>query len=66
MIYAGGSGYLDDVPVERVLDFEAQLNEALDGKYADWIRLVHKEEALNDEVKAGLDKLLEDFKRTFS
>ncbi|OGX06129.1 MAG: F0F1 ATP synthase subunit alpha [Omnitrophica WOR_2 bacterium GWA2_47_8] len=65
MIYAGANGYLDDVPVKKVKEFEAKLNDALDSTYADFIRLLNKEKALTDNVKTDLNKLLTEFKRTF-
>ena len=65
IIFAGVNGYLDDVPVGRVRDFEADLNEALDSKYADFVHLLRKEKAINDEVKPKLKALIDDFKRTW-
>ena len=65
IIFAGVNGYLDDVPVGRVRDFEADLNEALDSKYADFVHLLRKEKAINDEVKPKLKSLIDDFKRTW-
>lgn len=65
MIYAGTRGYLDDVDVDQVLEFEAKLNEALDSSYADWVRKLHDEKALSDEIEEGLKNLIDDFKRTF-
>ena len=35
IIYAGVNGHLDDVPVDQVRDFEAQLHDALDSTYSD-------------------------------
>lgn len=64
-IYAGVNGYLDDIPVNRVKEFEAKLFEALDSTYADFVRLLNKEKALTDKVKEELNKLLTDFKRSF-
>ena len=65
IIFAGVNGYLDDIPVGRVRDFEADLNEALDSKYADFVHLLRKEKAINDEVKPKLKALIDDFKRTW-
>jgi F-type H+-transporting ATPase subunit alpha len=65
LIYAGTKGFLDDVPVRSVRAFELQLHEAMDSKYADWVRLFNKERAMTDEVKQKLEAALEDFKRTF-
>jgi len=62
IIYAGVNGYLDDIDVSRVKEFENKLHEALDSLYTDFVKLFKKEKALTDEVKAALDKLLKEFK----
>ncbi len=64
-IYAGVNGYLDDIPVNKVNDFEKKFYDALDSTYADFLRLLNKEKAITDTVKEELNKLLVDFKRTF-
>jgi F-type H+-transporting ATPase subunit alpha len=65
IIYAGVNGFLDDVPPQKVGEFEAQLNDALDATYIDFVRLLNDQQAITDEVKRELEKLLADFKRTF-
>jgi len=65
MIYAGTKGFLDEVPPARITAFEAEFNQALDSKYADWVRLFHKEKKLTDGVVEELERILEDFNRTF-
>ncbi|MCB9748116.1 MAG: F0F1 ATP synthase subunit alpha [Candidatus Omnitrophica bacterium] len=62
IIYAGVNGYLDDIPVNKVKDFEAKLFDALDSMYTDFVKLFEKEKALNDEVKKSLQELLTEFK----
>lgn len=65
IIYAGVNGYLDDVEVSRVKDFEEQLSDSLDSMYVDFVKLFNKAREINDEVKIELEKLLDDFKRKF-
>ncbi|MFO1490095.1 MAG: F0F1 ATP synthase subunit alpha [Kiritimatiellia bacterium] len=65
LIFAGVNGYLDDVPVGKILAFESDLNDALDSKYSDFVRLLRKEKALNDETKPKIKALIEDFKRSW-
>lgn len=62
IIYAGVNGYLDDIPVNRVREFEEKIHLALDAEYADFMRLLNKEKQLSDDVKGELDKILTDFK----
>ena len=63
IIYAGVHGYLDDIAVSDVSIFEEKLFEALDSIYADFVRLLEKEQSLTEEVKSELDKLLTEFKQ---
>jgi F-type H+-transporting ATPase subunit alpha len=65
IIYAGVNGVLDDIDPERVVAFEALLNEELDSRYADWVTLFEEQKVMTDEVKAGLDKLLKEVKGRF-
>ncbi|MGE0266852.1 MAG: F0F1 ATP synthase subunit alpha [Candidatus Omnitrophota bacterium] len=62
IIYAGVKGYLDNIPVNQVREFEMRLHEALDAEYADFIRFLNKEKKITDEIKGELDTLLTNFK----
>lgn len=62
IIYAGVNGFLDDIPVNRVKEFEEKLHEALDSLYTDFVHLFNKEKEMNAEVKTALEKLLKEFK----
>ena len=64
-IYAGVSGRLDDVPLEKVRAYETQLQEALDSLYTDFVKLFEEKKTLTPDVKQALDALLEDFGRRF-
>lgn len=63
MIFAGVNGYLDDIPVKDVLNFETKLYDALDSHYTDFVTELRKEKALTEEIKVKLDKLLTEFKK---
>jgi len=65
IIFAGTNGYLDDIPVNRVRDFEEYLSAQLDSQYGDFVRLFNNTLAMTDEVKAALKKLLEEVKGSF-
>jgi len=65
IIYAGVNRYLDDIPVNKVREFEARLNDDLDSHYVDFIRLLSEKKALTDEVKRELDRILAEFKSKF-
>jgi F-type H+-transporting ATPase subunit alpha len=65
IIFAGTNGYLDDIPVNKVRDFEEYLSTQMDSQYGDFVQLFNKTLAMSDEVKAALKKLLEEVKGTF-
>ena len=66
IIFAGTQGYLDDIPVARVKDFEARLSEAMDGTFAHVVKLFNEHKAMNPEVKAAFTEMLTEFKRTYA
>jgi F-type H+-transporting ATPase subunit alpha len=66
VIFAGGQGYLDDLPVNKVGAFERGLLGALRGKQADLLAQIAKEKALSDDLRAKLKAAIEDFKKTFT
>ena len=65
IIYAGTNGYLDDIPVERVREFEEKLHTCLEGEYAPLMKAIQEEKALTDDVKEKLDAALKDFKERY-
>jgi F-type H+/Na+-transporting ATPase subunit alpha len=65
IIFAGTNGYLDDIPVNRVRDFEEYLSVQMDTRYDSFVQLFNKTMAMTDEVKDALKKILEEVKGTF-
>ena len=66
VIFAGGQGYLDNLPVNQVGPFERGLLGALRGKNADLLATIAKEKALSDDLRAKLKAAIEAFKKTFT
>ena len=63
-LYAVNEGFLDDVPVDKVVDFEAALHAHASEKYADLIDEISSSGKYDDDVAAGLKGVCEDFKRS--
>jgi len=63
-LYAVTKGYLDDVPVEKVLAFEHGVQAYIKDKHAGWIDSVEKSKALSKEDEAALQAAIETFKKT--
>ena len=61
-LYAANEGYLDDVEVGKVLDFEDALQTYMKSSHADLMDKMNQQPDYSDEVAAGLKAALEDFK----
>ena len=66
ILWAGSQGLIDDVPVERVRDWEAQFLDTLRTSHTDLMADLQDQKTLTDEIVAGLTKAVNDFKATNS
>ena len=66
IIYAASKGYLDDIDVEKVADFEVGLFEYLDANASDQLKAIKDEGTISDENSDALDKAISDFKNSIS
>ena len=64
MLYAANEGFLTDVDVAKVLDFETALLAYMNAEHADFMEAVNREGAYTDEVVERMHKALETFKAT--
>ncbi len=64
-IYAGINGFLDKVPVDQVLRYEAELFEYIEGSKSKVLDLIAEKQVLDDDVEGAIKKALEDFKEIF-
>ena len=65
MIYAGTGGYLDDLAVEDVRPFEKALYEYVDTANPGLLSTIMQKKALDDQLKAEIDKVLKECKERF-
>jgi F-type H+-transporting ATPase subunit alpha len=65
-IFAGTKGYLDDIPIDRVVDFERSLLRFLDQNHADLEAEITKSGVVSDAVDAQLRVAIEDFKKGYA
>jgi len=61
-LYAVNEGYLDDVDVENVVPFETALHAHARANAEDLMARIDSTGAYDDEIKAGLKALLDEFK----
>jgi F-type H+-transporting ATPase subunit alpha len=60
------NGYLDDIPVGKVRDFETQFYRYLEAEQAELMTGLADKQALDDVVVDGLRRAAETFKESFS
>ncbi|MBS0591211.1 MAG: F0F1 ATP synthase subunit alpha [Proteobacteria bacterium] len=65
-LYAAEKGYLDDLPIAKILPFEAGLHAHFAANYGDWLATANDKADWNDAIEATLKKGIEEFKKTGS
>ncbi|MFM7120149.1 MAG: F0F1 ATP synthase subunit alpha, partial [Gammaproteobacteria bacterium] len=65
-LFSANEGYLRDVPVNRVLNFERGLLAHMREHHADFISTINETGAYNDDIVAQMRKAIEAFKATVS
>ncbi len=65
-LFAVNEGYLDDVDVKKVVDFEAALQSYLKSEHADLLERINESADYNDEIADAMRKALDDFKANHS
>ncbi len=66
IIYAAGNGYVDDVPVEDVRRFEAELYKYLENSRPEILPAIRDKKQIDDDLKGKLNDALKAFKGQFS
>src|ERR1700756_4447664 len=66
VIWAVQKGYLDDVPVERIKEFQTKLTEFLNTRKPDLLAKIAREKALSPELTAEVKSATDQFKQTWS
>ncbi len=65
MIFAGTSAVLDDMAVEQVRDFEAELYRYVDATHPALLNTIMEKKVLDDALKAEMLKIIKDCKGAF-
>jgi len=65
VLWSVQNGFMDDVPVEKVKDFQAKLTDYLGSRKAELMGRIAKEKALNDVLIADLKAAITEFKQTY-
>ncbi len=65
VIFAITKGLVDEVPVEKIPEWEKGFHEYLDDQAVDLMNEIRKEKALNDELNGKLEKAVKDWNGIF-
>jgi F-type H+-transporting ATPase subunit alpha len=65
VIWAAQNGYLDQVPVARVKEFQNGLTEYLTTRKGQLLAKIRREKAISDALKAELKTAADEFKQTW-
>jgi F-type H+-transporting ATPase subunit alpha len=65
LIFAGVNGYLDSVPVNKILQWEADFLAHLKTNEADLMATIEKEGAISKELEARLREVIQSFIKSF-
>jgi F-type H+-transporting ATPase subunit alpha len=66
VIFAGTNGYVDDVPVNAVKKFEAEMLKFVASKYGDLLKDIAAKKQLDDDLKSRCKAAIEEFKKSFT
>lgn len=65
IIFAGSKGFLDNVPVNKITKFEAELYPFIEAKYPKIFETLTAKKAIDSDLEELLKQALEEFKNTF-
>jgi F-type H+-transporting ATPase subunit alpha len=65
ILFAGTFGYLDDVPVESVAEYEKQMLEFAGTKHPEVLKEIKEKGIISDELEGKIKQVLDQFKGTF-
>src|SRR3954467_8240239 len=65
ILWAVQNGFVDEVPVERVKEYQAEWTDFLTTRKADLLKKIGEQKALSDELKAELKTAADQFKQTW-
>ena len=63
-VFAGVNGYLDDLELSQVKQFESDLSDLIKSSHKDILDSINSTGNLDDTAKAKLSSIIEDFKKT--
>ncbi len=65
ILWSMKNGYLDEVPVDRIKEFQAKMQEYLTTRKADLMTTIRDKKAFDKDTEAALKSALDEFKQSF-
>jgi F-type H+/Na+-transporting ATPase subunit alpha len=65
VLWVAQNGFMDDVPVDKIKDFQAKLTDYLSTRKTELLEGIAREKALSDELIAALKTTATEFKQTY-
>src|ERR1051326_1778777 len=65
IIFAGTNGYLDDLEIEQIRPFEAELLKYVESMNPKLLDTIMQKKTIDDALKADIEKTLKEFKQRF-
>jgi F-type H+-transporting ATPase subunit alpha len=66
VVYAATNGFIDTLPAEAILRYEAELFDYVESKHPQALAALREKRELSNEVKSQLNAVLEEFKGRFA
>ncbi|HGG61009.1 MAG TPA: F0F1 ATP synthase subunit alpha [Gammaproteobacteria bacterium] len=61
-LHAANEGYLDDVPANKIVSFEAAMQSYIKAEHGELLDKINETGDFNDEIASAMSKAIEDFK----
>jgi F-type H+-transporting ATPase subunit alpha len=65
ILFATLNGYLDDVPINKVREFESKLLTSIKSTNAELVNKLAKEKNFDDKMESEMKEAIADFKKSF-
>ena len=65
VLWVAQNGFVDDVPVDKIKDFQAKLTDYLSTRKVELLERIGREKALSDELTAALKSVAAEFKQNY-
>ena len=65
VLWAAQNGFMDDIPADKIKDFQAKLMDYMTSRKTDLLARIAKEKALSDALTGSLKTAVADFKQTY-